>query len=280
MIRRAYDAILLDLDGTLVDEADRIHPRTLEALRSAAGLGVVVIVATGRSETATLPVLEQLDVGHPAVVYNGAGLYCPVERRLVEERTLSDRAVRRTVSLGLERGWATVTMCAGVKYAALPERPAERRALSGLTGITYVSSAEELLAPYALRVTLFSDRHASSAAFAGEIEAHLARPAYLTHFPLACLPHHRDSELLVCDVHPPCRGKAEGLRVLEERWGIPPERAVAVGDAGNDVPMMEAAGLGVAMGNAFPEALPAADRLIGRNDTDAIGLLVEELFLG
>ena len=76
-----------------------------------------------------------------------------------------------------------------------------------------------------------------------------------------------------------CFTLAEGLRVLHERWGIPAERVVAVGDATNDVPMLAAAGLGVAMGNSFPGTRSAADRVIGDNDTDAIGLLVEELFL-
>ena len=68
--------------------------------------------------------------------------------------------------------------------------------------------------------------------------------------------------------------------MLAERFGIPPERVVAVGDADNDVPMLAAAGLGVAMENAYPAALSAAQRVIGPNDSDAIALLVEDLFGG
>ncbi len=278
VIQRSFDAILLDLDGTLVDDSDRIHPRTREALHAAHERGVKVLIATGRSETATIPAIEQLGLDLPAVVFNGGGLYCPREGRLLEERVLSDRTVERAVAFGLANGYMVVTMCAGTKYTTEPQGGIEQMALHDMTGLTYVS-ADELCAPYTMRVTLFSDHHPDSAAFADEIDAAIAAPVYLTHFPLNCLPRHRHSELIVCDVHPPCAGKAEGLRVIEERWGIPPERVVAVGDAGNDVPMMEAAGLAVAMGNAYPEALPAADRVIGANDTDAIGVLVEELFL-
>ena len=54
---------------------------------------------------------------------------------------------------------------------------------------------------------------------------------------------------------------------------------VAVGDADNDLPMLEAAGLGVAMGNATAAAKRVASRVIGSNDGDALGALVEELFL-
>ena len=81
------------------------------------------------------------------------------------------------------------------------------------------------------------------------------------------------------DVQPPCRGKGEALRWLEQERGIPAERVVCVGDAGNDVPMLEGAGLGVAMENAFRSAREAADRIIGSNNTEAIAELVEELFL-
>ena len=81
------------------------------------------------------------------------------------------------------------------------------------------------------------------------------------------------------DVHPPCRGKAEALRYLEENEGIDPARIVAVGDAGNDDPMIRAAGLGVAMGDGTASTRAVADRVIGSNDSDAIAQLVRELFL-
>jgi len=83
----------------------------------------------------------------------------------------------------------------------------------------------------------------------------------------------------VVDLQPPCRGKAEALRVLEEQYGIPRERVVAVGDATNDLPMLAAAGLSVAMGDGMPEARRAASRIIGGHDSTAIAELVEELFL-
>jgi Cof subfamily protein (haloacid dehalogenase superfamily) len=279
MSARDYDAILLDLDGTLLDESDCIHPRTLESLRAAAAQGVHVMVATGRSELATLPVLDQLNIPHPAVVFNGAGVWCPTAGRLIEERVLSERTLARAVRFGSEGGYMTVAMCAGVKYATAPRDELELRALKDMLGLVTVAP-EALLDRRALRVTFFSQRHPTSDEFAAQIEAALDQPVYTTHFPLSCLPHHRDSRMLVVDIHPPCKGKAEALRWLAEEHSIPAERVVAVGDAGNDVPMIRAAGLGVAMGNAYPDALAVADRVIGANHTDAIGRLVEELFLG
>lgn len=278
MSPRRFDAILLDLDGTLVDERDQIHSRTLSALRAAAARGVRVMIATGRSELATIPVIEQLAIPFPAIVFNGAGLYCHERKRMLEERVLSERTLGRAVRFGEERGHMTVAMCHGVKYATNPRSDAEIHALRDMTGVRYVDRSE-LLDRRALRATLFSDRHATSQEFADELEDYLGQPVYITHFPLACLPHHRSSQLIVCDVHPPCRGKAEGLRFLADEHAIDPARVVAVGDADNDVPMISAAGLGVAVGNAYPEALAVADRVIGANDTDAIGALVEELFL-
>jgi hydroxymethylpyrimidine pyrophosphatase-like HAD family hydrolase len=53
---------------------------------------------------------------------------------------------------------------------------------------------------------------------------------------------------------------------------------VAVGDADNDLPMLTAAGLSVAMRNSMPRVLGAAQRVIGHNNSDTIAELVEELF--
>ncbi len=278
MTARDYEAILLDLDGTLVDEKDRIHPRTLASLRAADQRGVRVMIVTGRSELATIPVVRELGLMTPAVVFNGAAVWCPVTDRLIEERVLSKRAVERAIDYGEQRGMLTVTMCAGAKYTLEPSTEMERRALKDMTGLV-VATRDEMRFRRAIRVTLFSDRHATSDEFARELEQAIALPIYVTHFPLNVLAHHRDSPLTVVDIHPPCRGKAEGLRLLEELYGISAERAVAVGDATNDLPMLEAAGLAVVMQDGMAEALAAADRVIDGVGTDSIGRLVEELFL-
>ena len=80
------------------------------------------------------------------------------------------------------------------------------------------------------------------------------------------------------DVQPACEGKQEALRLLQEQYSIAPEDVVCVGDGSNDVPMLTGAGLGVAMSNAMQQALDAADRVIGNNNSDALAELIDELF--
>ncbi|MBM3977647.1 MAG: HAD family phosphatase [Planctomycetes bacterium] len=279
MSARAYDAILLDVDGTLVDDAGHIHPRTLGALRAARARGVVVMVATGRSESGVAPVIEELGIDDPVLVYNGSGLWDPRTDKLLEERVLSNRTVARTLEHCERAGYVPVVMKHGLKAAPPPTTEALEKALSRLTALEWRPFAE-LPREYLIRITLFSDRHSDSAAFEREVAAAIDLPTYLTHFPLAHLVDHRTSALQVVDVHAPCRGKGEAVRVLRELHGIEAARVVAVGDATNDVPMFEAAGLAVAMAGSMPQARAAAARVIGDCNGDAIGALVEELFLG
>lgn len=276
---RAYDAILLDVDGTLVDDAGHIHPRTLAALREAHARGAIVMVATGRSESGVAPVIEELGIDNPVLVYNGSGLWEPKTDKLLEERVLSNRTVARTLELCERGGYLPVVMKHGLKASPPPHTPALEKALSRLTALEPRAFAD-LPREYLIRITLFSDRHTDSAEFEREVAAAIDLPTYLTHFPLNHLVDHRASALQVVDVHAPSRGKGEGVRMLAERYGVPRERVVAVGDATNDVPMFEAAGLGVAMQCSMPEARAAAARVIGDCNSGAIGELVEELFLG
>jgi HAD superfamily hydrolase (TIGR01484 family) len=130
-----------------------------------------------------------------------------------------------------------------------------------------------------LRVTLFSQHHRESIVLLEEVQRVLADyPAYCTHFALAALPGFRSSHAQVVDVQPDCAGKAEALGLLADRFGIPPERVVAVGDAGNDVPILRAVGLGVAMGNAPPAVQAVAARVIGTNNSSALAELIETVF--
>jgi Cof subfamily protein (haloacid dehalogenase superfamily) len=275
---RAYDALVLDIDGTLLDEQNLIRPRTLTAIARAKKAGVVVMLATGRSHWGTREVFDMLELETLAVVINGAGVYDRREDRLIEHYALPEPMVANLLEYAEREQLLTVVSAMDGQYARQPEGQ-ETHILSDLRSLNIVT-AQELPRGDVTRVTLFSLKHVSSQSLYDDTRRAAGDyPAYYTHFPLAALAHFRASTAQVVDAQPDCRGKAEAFRVLMSRYRIAPERVVAVGDANNDLPMLRVAGLAVAMGNATPEAKAAAHRVIGDNDSDALAELIEELFL-
>lgn len=75
---------------------------------------------------------------------------------------------------------------------------------------------------------------------------------------------------LFCDVVPARSGKPEGVRATLERFGIGVEESIAFGDGGNDATMLEACGIGVAMGNGTESCRAAADYVTDDVDHDGI----------
>jgi len=235
------------------------------------------MIATGRSEGGTIPILEHLGYGNPALVYNGAGLWCPLKKRLIEERTLSDRTIAKVFDFCRERDIALVSMRAGEKFAREPKSEDEARCLRGLEDLHLVPE-HELPRERLMRITTYSDVYTDSFEMLRDLDTFVDQPAYYTNFPLNALYEHAGSRFQVVDVQPPCRGKGEALRYLAEVRGIAPAEVVAVGDATNDIPMFEDAGLAVAMKDAMQAAKDAADRVIGSAESDTIAELAEELF--
>jgi hydroxymethylpyrimidine pyrophosphatase-like HAD family hydrolase len=81
----------------------------------------------------------------------------------------------------------------------------------------------------------------------------------------------------VLEVFDPAVNKWEGVLHVARRHGIQPDEIIAIGDDVNDLPMIENAGLGVAMGNARPEVLAAADVIIGANHEDGLADFLQSL---
>src|SRR5688572_4688903 len=139
MSRERYQALLLDLDGTLLDRTGGIHPRNKEAVLAARDRGVKVVLVTGRSKIATVPVLEELDLGTPAVIFNGAAVLCPVEGRLIEQRTISNRTMDRLLAYGERTDDLTLVMLEDKKLCSAPRNEVEAQALLGLRKLEFVS---------------------------------------------------------------------------------------------------------------------------------------------
>ena len=72
-------------------------------------------------------------------------------------------------------------------------------------------------------------------------------------------------------------GKHSGLRFVLERLGLPQEAAAAFGDADNDADLLAYAGCGIAMANASPACLAAADAVTRSNDDDGVAWGIREI---
>ena len=83
----------------------------------------------------------------------------------------------------------------------------------------------------------------------------------------------------MCEVTAAGVTKWSAVERLAAAWGIEPSQICAVGDDVNDIPMIQAAGLGVAMGNALPEVKAAADRIAPSQDADGLVQVVQWLLL-
>ena len=77
---------------------------------------------------------------------------------------------------------------------------------------------------------------------------------------------------------PPTADKGKALALVAQRYGIGQAQTVAFGDGWNDVPMLQWAGLGLAVANAVDPAKAAADRVIGSNDEDGVALALADIF--
>ena len=89
----------------------------------------------------------------------------------------------------------------------------------------------------------------------------------------------KDSVGIGWEISPPEADKAKGLRFLCDHLGLPVEQTLAVGDGGNDLDIMGAAGFSVAMGNAIDEVRSLADAVTDDCDHDGAAKAIERYML-
>ncbi len=268
-----YRAVLVDLDGTLLDRAGAVSPRNRAAVRATVDAGIEVWLATGRSVCATVKTHRDLELTTPACCYNGAVLYCGQTERWLSHLALADEALQAIVEFCLERDLFFVVFHDDWKYALSPRRAEHARFLSLLEQVRVVERPA-IPAAGATKVS-FAGEPDDLAAFE---ERFAARPLYQERFPVRVIPGFEQFSFVVCDLlSAACRGKAEAIHFLESERGIPPAQVVAIGDHRNDLPMIRAAGLGVTVANAPEEVRREAKLVIGRFDEDGVGVFLESL---
>lgn len=251
--------VALDLDGTVLEHdietrEGRIDPDLREAIRSLESTGHEVVISTGRSVDATLPIVEQLGIRPEWVVCcNGAVT--------LKRDPLADRAYRReyveafdatdvlqrirthlvTARYAVERADGAFLFTDTIPAGTLPDN--QKRV-----------AFEDLLGVQATRVVVVSPDHHLEEFLDVVQTMGLHNVAYSVGY---------TSWL---DIAPAGVNKASALEVIASRLGIERSRVFAAGDGQNDIDMLKWAGRhgdAVAMGQAEAAVRAAANRVTG-----------------
>jgi Cof subfamily protein (haloacid dehalogenase superfamily) len=258
--------IALDLDGTLLTSSKTILPASLEALARARAAGYRVIVVTGRHHVAIHPFYQALALDTPAICCNGTYLYDYQAKKVLQADPM---AVDKALSL---TGMLADHDVHGLMYvddAMLYEHP---------TGhVIRTARWAESLPPEQRPVFTQVD---SLAQAAREVKAVWKFALTDENIPkLQQFAQHVGQTLgLECEwswhdqVDIARAGNSKGKRLAQwvEAQGLSMRDVVAFGDNYNDLSMLEAAGTGVAMGNAVDEVKARANVVIGENESNSI----------
>lgn len=262
-----YDLVISDMDGTLLRDDKTISRRNKEAIRRFEAAGGRFSFATGRGVEASQRYFRELELKTPLVLLNGSLLYDPVTDRDLVVRSLPPAVVSAVWPLLTEAGLHIIVH--GTRRGVVREITptiAEHLELDGITVDVCPDLAPDTAGTVMKILTIGApeqlDRAEASIVAAG-LPVKLVR-SYQTYL----------------EVLPPEGGKGTGVRALLDYLGIPRERSLAMGDFLNDLDLLAAAGLGVAMANAHPGLKAVAQRETVSNMEDGVAEVLDALVEG
>jgi Cof subfamily protein (haloacid dehalogenase superfamily) len=276
-----YQMIVIDLDGTLLSPTGTVTPATKAAIRRALDAGLLVCFATGRNWTESRDVLDELE-HYPTAVFVGGAMVMDTHQRVTLHRTLVNPALAADICDHLEQaGHAALALqdCgdAGVDYLISGDAPINEATRAWMAVTKAKLHRVPSLAAYAHENTIrlgICAEPAEVRRIKQELEERFGSRVFCQNLNVPTY------GVEVLEIFDPAVNKWEGVLHLARRHEVTADRIIAIGDDVNDLPMIQNAGLGVAMGNAREQVKAAADRVIGTNTEDGLAGFIHELVDG
>ncbi len=263
-----YKLIAVDLDGTLIKKDQTISPHTVDTFMRVQQQGVKIVIASGRPTYGTAPVADLLhvgDFGGYLLSFNGGEIYDWANKETLHAVTLDDSVKPFLYESARNNGFQIMTYVGNeivaeyagnpyIQFTAMRNKMTIRQVPNFLEEVTYPLSKCMIVGD---PTPLHQLELAIQAPLQGKAEAYRSEPFFL-------------------EIVPNGIDKARGLSILLDKIGMKPEVLMAFGDGYNDIPMLQFAGMGVAMGNAADEVKKAADFVTRSNEDDGVAFAIEK----
>lgn len=267
-----YKLLVLDVDGTLLNDDKEITKRTRAALLKVQQMGVHLVLASGRPTYGVIPLAHALELNHYGgyvLSYNGGQIFDMQNGQLLFEKRINPEMLPYLEKKAIKNSFDIFTYREDIIYTSNLDNEHIRREaeLSGMKLVGTECFAESIdFSP--CKCMLVSD----------DEEALISLEEHWTRRLNGVLDVFR-SEPYFLEVVPCFIDKANTLGILLEKLSILPEEVIAIGDGVCDFSMIQLAGLGIAMGNAQDSVRRCADVVTATNNEDGVALAIEKAIL-
>ena len=267
-----YKLLVLDVDGTLLNDEREISKRTLAALLKVQQMGVRIVLASGRPTYGLMPLAKTLELGNYGgfvLSYNGCQIIKAQNGEILFERRINPEMLPYLEKKARKNGLAIFTYHDDTLITDSPDNEyIKNEALLNNLKIIREDEFSTAIDFAPCKCMLVSDKEKAligleqhwEKRLAGTLDAFRSEPYFL--------------EVVPCGVN-----KANTLGALLEHLGVTREEVIAVGDGVCDVTMLQLAGMGVAMGHSQDSVKVCADYVTASNEEDGVALAVEKLIL-
>lgn len=256
-------ALFFDIDGTLVSFKTHLIPQSaVDALGKAKALGHKIIISTGRPKCIinNLHQIEHLIDGY--VTTNGA--FCFAGNNVVRQLNFTQRDTEIIVNDAIRKHYPTIVVN-NDRLRVINNNDVVKSIFVeelNIKNLDYTTPLEQILSQPILQITSFIGKVRERRLTTRLKDSISGRwhPAFV-------------------DLTPRGADKGSGILAMAEFFGINKKDTIAFGDGGNDIPMLRAAGMGIAMGNAAEATQKAADHVTAHIDDNGIKGALEYLGL-
>jgi hydroxymethylpyrimidine pyrophosphatase-like HAD family hydrolase len=280
--------LVSDLDGTLLDPRGQLTPRTRRAVDAARRRGVVIALATSRRLISARPVAQELGGPLHLVLYDGAQVRCFPSDHVLAQQTLAQDLGQRAAEIIAKAGLQPIAQHADASGEHLRVAPGAGR---GKWAETYLTSMADQVAyvdlealcvgqPDPLRVVAFGPLRRVRAAARAVAQELMVGESIKTDDAIGTqvlpLGSYGTAELTIF-----ATGVSKGAALvrLAAALGIPLSQVLAIGDGVNDLSMLRAAGVSVAMAGSPAAVLRSAEYTAGSNEDDGAAQAIERFIL-